>query len=439
MTQSILNNFEQKIKEIIKLYQNNYISKALLKSEELLKKEKKSHFLFNLNGMINISLKNWEKAITSLNQAINLNDKYLEAYNNLGVAYNNNGELQKAIDNFSISIKIKDNYANGYNNLGSVYDDLGKFDEAIDNYCKALKIDSKHIEAQTNLIHILTHYSTNKENSNPIIVSNNLLKKIKNNITPEKDIKKTDLANLFKSANKIIQNNVKELAFYETQIFRRNSINLNCERHHKAFNEFNIIPKFCFSCFKVQIEPKNILELFKLFFIFDKLELPKNNTRKCTVELRPKVSGIYKGLVYCSSVDEAKEILQILSPFLEKFIKGKVKIRRGCSEFAESFSKYKEIDKNNPNFMEYNEEWKSKEKIVDSHEAKNKKGRKIFRDTLKGLSISDILVMNNWLNYARKIDDYSYKDISEDMFYSEYISKTISEQLEKRKNEFLVI
>ena len=47
--------------------------------------------------------------------------------------------------------------------------------------------------------------------------------------------------------------------------------------------------------------------------------------------------------------------------------------------------------------------------------------------------------MNNWLNYARKIDDYSYKDISEDMFYSEYISKTISEQLEKRKNEFLVI
>ena len=49
----------------------------------------------------------------------------------------------------------------------------------------------------------------------------------------------------------------------------------------------------------------------------------------------------YKGLVYCSSVDEAKEILQILSPFLEKFIKGKVKIRRGCSEFAESFSKYK--------------------------------------------------------------------------------------------------
>ena len=79
----------------------------------------------------------------------------------------------------------------------------------------------------------------------------------------------------------------KRTTFYETQIFRRNSINLNCERHHKAFNEFNIIPKFCFSCFKVQIEPKNILELFKLFFIFDKLELPKNNTRKCTVELRP--------------------------------------------------------------------------------------------------------------------------------------------------------
>ena len=44
--------------------------------------------------------------------------------------------------------------------------------------------------------------------------------------------------------------------------------------------------------------------------------------------------------------------------------------------------------------------------------------------------------MNNWLNYAKSINDLTYKDISEDMFYSDYISKTISAQLEKRKMNF---
>ena len=53
------------------------------------------------------------------------------------------------------------------------------------------------------------------------------------------------------------------------------------------------------------------------------------------------------------------------------------------------------------------------------------------------MSLSDVLIMNNWLNYAKEIDDTTYKNISEDMFYSDYISKTISSQLEKRKNEFL--
>ena len=71
--------------------------------------------------------------------------------------------------------------------------------------------------------------------------------------------------------------------------------------------------------------------------------------------------------------------------------------------------------------------------------SKIKKEKKKFKDSISGLTISDVLVMNNWLNYAKSINDLTYKDISEDMFYSDYISKTISAQLEKRKNEFLVL
>ena len=49
----------------------------------------------------------------------------------------------------------------------------------------------------------------------------------------------------------------------ETEIFKKNSRNLNCTRHFKMFNEFKIIPKFCFSCYKVQITLFNVMDLIK--------------------------------------------------------------------------------------------------------------------------------------------------------------------------------
>ena len=439
MAQSKLENIKSFISEIIHLFQSGSTAEALIKSENLIKKEKEVPFLLNLNGIININLSNWDKAKISLKKAIDLDKNYVEAYNNLGIVYNNLGEIEKAIKNFSLSIKIKNDYANGYNNLGSAYDDLGESENAINNYSKALEFDPKHAEAQKNLIHILTHYTPVNKNYNSIIVANENLRKIGNNFNLKINENKFDLATLFKSSNKVIQDNIKELTFFETQIYRRNTIDLNCNRHHKAFNKFNIIPKFCFSCFKIQIEPKNVLDLFKLFLIFDSLKLQNNNTRKCLIELRPNISGTYKGLIYCSSMEEVNKILKDITPILKKVIDNKVKIiaKRGCSEFADKHKDYKETNKEATNFMKYNNLWEEKEKIIDINEAKNKKRKKDFKNSISGLSLSDVLIMNNWLNYAKEIDDTTYKNISEEMFYSDYISKTISPQLEKRKNEFL--
>ena len=441
MSQEQSKNTELYIKEIINLFQNGLVKEALTKSENLIKKEQDLPFLLNLNGIININLNNWDKAKISLNKAISLNQGYVEAYNNLGIVYNNLGNLEEAIKNFSMSVKLKNNYSNGYNNLGSAYDDLEQNELAIENYSKALEFDSNHVDAQRNLIHILTHFTPLKKNFNPIVIANNSLQKLKKNFIFTKGVKKLDIATLFKNSNKVIQNNIKELTFIETQIYRRNSIDLNCKRHHKVFNHFDVIPKFCFNCFKIQIEPKNVLELFKLFLIFDELKLSKNNTRKCLVELRPNISGTYKGLIYCTGMEEAEEILKDITPILKKIINNDVmiKIRRGCSEFAEKYKEYKEVNKGKPNFMKYKNEWKEKERIFDIDEIKSKKRKKNFKDSISGLTVSDILVMNNWLNYAKSINDTTYKHICEDMFYSDYILKTISPQLEKRKNEFLAL
>jgi len=442
MTQSISNDFKESIEEIIKLFQKGLLDESLEKSEKLIKKGIPSPFLFNLNALINISLKNWEVAKTSLNEAILINKDYVEAHNNLGIVFTNLGDSDKAIEKFSKCIELKKDYANGYNNLGSVYDDLGKHQEAIDNYSKALDFNSKHTDAQNNLIHLLTYFKPKTKKKNSIVIANEKKNNIKNNFSIDGEIDKFELSNFFRNSNKIIKDNIRELAFFETQIYRRNTVDLNCKRHHKAFIKFNIIPEYCFGCYKIQIEPKNVLDLIKLFFVFDKLILSKNNTRKCTIELRPEVSGTYKGLIYCAGLNEANEVLSLITPILKDKIDQKIKIiiKRGCSEFAISYPNYKNIDKNDMSFMNYKKEWKIKENFIDQEIINESlKKKKIFKNTILGVTVSDILIVNNWLNYAKSINDTSYKHITQEMFYSDYILKTISSQQEKRKKEFLEI
>ena len=200
------------------------------------------------------------------------------------------------------------------------------------------------------------------------------------------------------------------------------------------FNEFNMIPKYCFSCFKIQIDPKNILELFKLFFIFDGIKFKDNNWRKCMIETRPEISGAYKGYIYCSSMKEAYKILEFISPTLNKFLKCKINIKRGCSEFYKSFPNYKLIDENDANFMKYNNEWENIEKEDDN---KTQDVEKIYKKTINGLSLSDFLIMRNWLSYAKIIDDISYKNITEDIPNSELVSSLVSDQLDFRKKQLL--
>ena len=51
--------------------------------------------------------------------------------------------------------------------------------------------------------------------------------------------------------------------------------NWNDTKKDKKLNTYNIIPENCFGCFKVQIQPKNIIDFLKLYLVFDNLKLKK--------------------------------------------------------------------------------------------------------------------------------------------------------------------
>ena len=408
-------------------------AKAIQCYEKIIKINPNLIDAYNNLGIIFQKLGKIKKAKDCYEKIIKLDPNFIMAQYNLGLVLRQLGQNEKALNCFKKVIEINPSIVNAHNNLGITYADLGSYKKAIDCYITALKHDNKHKKAKENLISALTYYHS--DNDNPIIVTNNLLKKvhkdIKNNLTDK------NLETFFKKSFKIINNiqqNIEGIDYIETQIYRRNSKNLNCGRHHKVFNQFNIIPKFCFSCFKIQIEPKTIFELIKLFFIFDNFNFPNNNWRKCMIELRPEVQGTYKGFIYCSSIDESKKIIDDLSSVLKKSLEYKVSIKRGCSEFYKTFPNFRQIDKDETNFMNFEDSWN---KIEKKAEREINLDNRILKESISGFSISDFLIINHWLNYAKAINDNTYKNVSNDFIHSKFVAEKMSNQLELRRKEFL--
>ena len=374
---------KNKVLKIQDLYQKGEFNDACDIVSELSSDNPENFYLQNLYGVISISLNNWEIAKKCFLKTIEIESHFPEAYNNLGLTEISLGNLEEALKNFLKALDLRPNYDRPHNNI----------------------------------LKILTYFKPKKFKNNRYIIANNLINKIKYNYNQNEYINDLEVKDFFNKCNQIVNKNLLIQDTIETQIYRQNSVDLNCKRHFKVFNEFNAIPKFCFGCFKITLETKNVLELFKLYFIFDQLKLDNNNTRKCMIELRENISGGYKGFIYCSSVSEGEKIKYKLKKILDKNLKSdlSLNLKRGCSEFSLSYPEYKKASIKSDEMMEYDKNWEKKEKIIDNKIwNKNSSESKNF-ETLKGCNLSDILIMRKWLNYAKNKGDNSYKFICENL------------------------
>lgn len=429
---------EREIKELILIYNKGLKKDALIRANILIKKYPNTPFILNIIGMINIDFHEYEKAIDFFSKSIALNKDFSEAYNNKGTALHYLGRLKEAINSFKIAIKLKPKYFSAYNNLGISLNEIGDWDAAIKSYIKAIEIMPSYNEAYCNLIKVLTFHTPKHETVNLCVNANKILQSKKFIFNPLEKITDNEIINFYREVNEIVKKNLNKIDYNLSQVYRRNTIDLKCNRHFKVFNNFNIIPEYCFGCYKVQVEPKNVMELFKLFFIFDNLALEKNNTRKCLIEMREGIKGAYKGLIYCFNLDEANKIKKNLSKLIACQINNdiSISIKRGCSEFAISYPDYKDINQKGIQKMQYQDEWKSKEIIIDEKLKEIDTSQKIVKDSLNGITVNDVLIMRNWLMYAQKIGDLSYKEIDQSFLTSNYIEKQLSSQTLNRSKEF---
>jgi len=263
MKNNKIENSQSKFLPIIKKLEDKDYIGALKKLNHINQNENNLKQILKLKSFIYLQLKDWNKVIFFNEKLIELNGNSFEILNAIGVANFNLGNLRKSINFFTSSIKINTKFIQGYENLGIVYKRLGDFEASTKHFCEALKVKNKNPRIQQNLIDNFNYFNPKNIKDSELCKINTKILEFKNEL-----ININNYDQLFGLFNKIEEylSTIDQIIYTETQIFRRNEKNLNCGRHLKIFKDFSIIPKYCFGCFKVQIQMSNVIELIKLYF-----------------------------------------------------------------------------------------------------------------------------------------------------------------------------
>ena len=405
--------------------------RALELLNKISNKESNLDLVNRIRASVYLYKKDWEKSLLYYQKIDNKNNFNIS--NNMGVAFYKLGKFVEASAMFKEAISFNNKYIPAYENLSLTQKLLGNYELSINCILQGLKLMPNNNKIKNYLIDILNYFEPLNE-ENYIINIDKKIRKL-DSLNKKKLINDETIKDILNQSEKILKESNVNFNFNETQIFRRNKVDLNCKRHLDIFTTHKIIPKFCFSCFKVQITLDNILDLIKLYFYFNNVNLRNNNIRKCVVELRKKVDGNYKGYIFSDSLQDAKEIEEKLKNELqnEKIYLNKIEIKRGCTEYYDEFELYKDINQNVYNII-YKEDWTDIEKRFDEKYFISKiNDEKVYNNTLNKFNLSDFLIIKNWLLYAKIIDDDSYKKIIKFDINDKNFDQFQKEQIKLRK------
>lgn len=115
----------------------------------------------------------YDKALNHLNVAKNIFDENNKnfvsldrLYFNFGHAYQSKGYLNKAIENYENAIDINENYLESYVNLGNIYKELGLYETALEKYQLALDINPNFFMALINMGETYSFLGNYKDSAN---------------------------------------------------------------------------------------------------------------------------------------------------------------------------------------------------------------------------------------------------------------------------------
>ncbi len=148
MDKQILKN---KIQRLVNHFQAGDYTYTIRETQTLLKKLPDNIFLLNLIGSCYLNLGNLKMASDTFVYIINLDNKNIAAYNNLGNVFKAQKKFKDAEINYRKALEINPSFTNAIVNLGNLFFEINDYQKAIENYLKALKIDNKLSLAHYNL------------------------------------------------------------------------------------------------------------------------------------------------------------------------------------------------------------------------------------------------------------------------------------------------
>ena len=143
------------INDLLTLFNKSQFSIVIKQTQALINDYPKAFILWNILGVCEYKTSMPVKAIKAYKKAILIKPNYAEAFNNMGVALKDIGNVDEAIRIFKKAILIKPDYVEAYNNLGIAYKDQYKSEEAIKAYKRAISLKPDYAEAYNNLANSL--------------------------------------------------------------------------------------------------------------------------------------------------------------------------------------------------------------------------------------------------------------------------------------------
>ena len=158
---------------------------------------------------------------------------------------------------------------------------------------------------------------------------------------------------------------------------------------------YKLIPSHCrFNCWKTVIKPRNVKELFELFDILTRLQLPA----KLGMDLRDYTHGAWAGFVYADTLEEGRSYYKAVREAVPLEIP--VILKRGCTEMEQLLS---------------SDKW---DNFTDRDEYLERKLHDLFHFEEQNFVQAAWLkheIKENWIRHAIKIGDPTARETAEKM------------------------
>lgn len=139
-----------RLKQGLALHQQGQWAQAQTLYEAVLAQQP-SHFdAQHLLGVLALQMKDPERAVARISQALTLNPNSAAACSNLGLALHELQRYDEALARFDQALALQPNYAEAHNNRGNALKALQRLDEALTSYERALSLKPDYAEAHYN-------------------------------------------------------------------------------------------------------------------------------------------------------------------------------------------------------------------------------------------------------------------------------------------------